>query len=88
MIAVEFQEIIRKLYGAYGMLKDTSEQRTWYEQLKDFDYSDVNNAVNDYISVNNRRPTPADIISGAKRYLSERRARRDYHIERLSKCPY
>ena len=68
------------------MLRDNAEQRTWYEQLKEFDFSDVNQSVNDYISMNNRRPTPADIISGAKRYRSTRRAAADYHNERLVKC--
>ena len=88
MIVAEYQEVIRKLYGAYGMLREHAEQQTWYEQLKDFDFQDVNASVNDYISVNNRRPAPADIVNGARRHKTSRRMESNYRGERLVHCPY
>jgi len=78
----------QKLYSAYGMLRYPDEQDLWFNQLERYDTDVVNIAVTDYISVNSRRPTPADIINECKRIISTRRSMDNYHNERLVKCPY
>lgn len=89
MQKVEFDDIVgRKLYGAYGMMRYTDEQNLWFEQLKDFQADVVNAAITDYISVNTRRPTPADIIGECKRIISTRRSMDNYRNERLVSCPF
>lgn len=85
----EFDDIVgRKLYGAFGMMRYQEEKDLWFEQLAEFDADVVNIAITDYISVNNRRPTPADIINESKRVISTRRSMDNYRNEKLVKCPY
>lgn len=88
MIATEFNEIIGRMYGAYGMLADQESQRVWYEQLKEFDFADIRTAVDDYTRYNSRRPTIADIIEGTRRVRRTRQAQANIHQERLVRCPY
>ena len=87
MIAAEFGEIVKKLYGAYGILSERDQQVVWFEQLRNIDYSEVEEAVNDWIRYNAYKPSIADIVEGAKRIRSVRQTEKNFRQMRLVKCP-
>ena len=88
MIAAEFGMIQKKLHASYSILSDRDDQSVWYEALKEFDFSDVDASVSEYIYGNTRRPTIADIVDGAVRHKRKRTRPIDIHNERTVKCPY
>ena len=88
MIASEFGLIVRKMHAAYNMLNEQDDQRVWFNALKEFDYTDVDVAVTDFVYANNRRPTIADIVDAAKRNKRRRTMPTDIHRTKLVKCPY
>lgn len=88
MIAAEFGMIQKKLHGAFSILSDPDDQRVWYDALKEFEFTDVDAAVSEYVYGNTRRPTIADIVDGAVRHKRKRTRPIDIHNERTVKCPY
>lgn len=88
MIQAEFELVRKKIDAAFNMLHDNDTIRLWYENLKSFDYTDVDTSASEFIYSNNRRPTIADIVTGARASKARRTRPPEIHGKRLVKCPY
>lgn len=88
MIVAEFELIQRKLDTAFSMLHDDDSIRLWFNNLKDFDYCDVDASVSAFIYSNNRRPTIGDIVNGAKQNRARRTRPPEIQKSKTVRCPY
>lgn len=61
MLANEFNEIKRILNGRYKICEDQTDVIRWYEGLKEFDFSVVKEAVNDWIVNDGWKPEVVNI---------------------------
>ena len=62
MIASEFDEIRRILYGRYKICNEKAEVTRWFGELKAFDFSVVKEAVNDWIVNDGWKPEAVNIV--------------------------
>ena len=88
MIANEFGIIQRKLHASFGILSDADDQRVWYDSLRQYDFEDVDASVSAYIYANNRRPTIADIVNGARVNKSKRSRPPEFRGRATVSCPF
>lgn len=88
MTQIEFETIRRKIDLAFNNLHEDDAVRLWYDNLKEFDANDVDRAVGEYIYSNNRRPTVADIVQGARQSRNRRTKPIDIHNTKTVRCPY
>ena len=80
--------IVQKLHASFGMLNEKDDQRVWFDALKPIDFADVDAAVSSFIYSNNRRPTIADIVNGAKQNKSRRTRQPEIQKSKTVRCPY
>lgn len=86
----EFRNIQRLLVGAFGVCRDDTETNVWYAQLKGYAAEDVKQAINNYISIENRRPTIADINTRVQDVIRWKKQRPDLYADpnaKTYKCP-
>ena len=88
MTQEQFEPIRFKLDKAFNVLHDDETILLWFENLESFDHEDVDTAAKEFIYSNNRRPTIADIVTGARASKARRTRHPEVHRNRLVKCPY
>lgn len=61
---------IKSSYKASGILDDDLSMSIWYEMLKDIKYSDLSNALKQWIMTEKFPPSIADLRNGVNRILN------------------
>lgn len=91
MTSEEFRQIQHILYGAYGILRDNAELDVWFKSLKEFPFADAKDAVNDYVTLESKKPTIADIIARIEDVMRWKQQRPDLYKAdpnvKTYKCP-
>lgn len=91
MLANEFDEIRRILYGRYKICNEKAEVARWYNELKGFDFSVAKEAINDWIVNDGWKPEAVNIVERCKdveRWRKQiRTAEEEPNVKTVS-CPY
>lgn len=90
MIVAEFDGIKRILHGRYNLFADKADVERWYEGLKQFDYSVVKEAVNDWIINDGWKPEVVNIVERCKdviKWNTKIRAAEEPNVKTVA-CPY
>lgn len=66
MIAAEFDGVKRILNGRYNLFTDQQDVIRWYEELKDYDFAIVKEAINDWIVNDGWKPEVVNIVERCK----------------------